>query len=81
MDSTAATVCGELITTCSSAFWIAPPNDQSSARLAMFESISCDIPMPSWTPWLGLISAPPASSSCHVVGPPGSPTGSQRLRR
>ena len=47
MKSTASTACGELITTCSFSSWIEAPNDQSKARPAMFESISCDIPTPS----------------------------------
>ena len=63
MYSTAATVCGELITTCSRASWMDAPKDHSSARPAMLESISWDIPMPSWTFLLCLISPAPASRS------------------
>ena len=40
----------------------------------MLESISWDMPMPSWVPLLFLISAPPWSSSSQVVGPFGRPT-------
>jgi hypothetical protein len=70
-----------LITTCSASSWIDAPYDHSSARPAMFESISCDIPIPTWMPWLFLISAPPRSRSSHVLGPFGRPTGVHRLER
>src|SRR5215212_592683 len=35
----------------------------------MLESISWDMPMPSWVPLDFLISAPPCSSSSQVEGP------------
>ena len=47
----------------------------------MFESISCDIPMPTWTLRLDLISAPPSRSSSQVDGPFGSPTSVHMLLR
>ncbi len=81
MKSTASTVCGELSTTCSDSSWIDAPNDHSNARPAMFESISCDMPIPSWTFWSFLILEPPSSSSSQVEGPPGRPTLSHRLLR
>ena len=47
----------------------------------MFESISWDMPMPSWMPWLLRISLPPSSNSSHVEGPSGRPTVSHNERR
>src|ERR687894_804384 len=78
MYSTAAMVSGELMITFSSSSWTEPPKDHSRARPAMFESISWDMPMPSWTPWLVRISRPPSSSSSQVEGPSGRPTASHR---
>ncbi len=81
MYSTAATVSGELMTTFSPSSCTEAPNDHISARPAMLESISCDMPMPSCTPWLSRISLPPSSRSSHDEGPSGRPTASHSDRR
>jgi hypothetical protein len=74
MNSTAATVSGELMTTRSFSSCTEAPNDHIRARPAMLESISWDMPMPSWVSLVFLISAPPWSSSSQVLGPLGMPT-------
>jgi hypothetical protein len=81
MNSTALMVSGELMTTFSLRSWIEPPNDQISARAAMFESSSLDIPMPICIPCSALIRRPPCNSSSQVDGPFGIPAFSHRLLR
>jgi hypothetical protein len=76
MNSTAATVSGELITTFSCSSCSDAPYDHISARRIMLESISWDMPRPSWMPLLFLISAAPLSRSSQLVGPLPKPTGS-----
>jgi hypothetical protein len=58
-----------------------PPNDQMSARAAMLESTSWDMPMPTGVLDCRMISVPPLSSSSQVDGPLGSPAFSHRLLR
>src|SRR5215204_5441495 len=81
MNSTAATVFSELITTCSFSSWIDAPCDHMSARMTMLESISWDMPRPIWMPLLFLISAPILSRSSQLVGPSAMPAPSHRLLR
>src|SRR5712664_1905333 len=71
-------------TTFSLASWIEPSNDHSIARAAMFESSSCDIPMPIgiWiSGCLALICGAAVTRSSHVTGPLGIPISVQMLFR
>jgi hypothetical protein len=81
MNCTAATVSGELIATFSFSSCSSPPYDHISDRPTMSESISWDIPIPSWMPWSLLIFEPPSSSSSQVEGPSGKPALSHMLMR
>src|ERR671915_659575 len=77
MKSTAAMVSSELITTRSFASCSDAPYDHSSARAAMFESVSWDSPRPHGMFLAFLISVAPRSSSSQVDGPLGSPASCQ----
>src|SRR5918992_2664605 len=73
MNSTAATVSSELMTTRSSASCSDAPYDHISARAAMLESVSWDRPIPQGMFLEFLISVAPRSRSSQLDGPLGSP--------
>src|SRR5262249_5090995 len=56
----------------------APPNDHSSARIAMLVSSCCDRPIPHGLPALSRIFLQPARRSSHVSGPLGKPASVHR---
>src|SRR6266568_5781896 len=69
MYFTASSDCLELSVTLPASSCSAPPNDQSSARIAMLLSSSCDRPMPQGCPDLSRIFLQPVRRSSHVSGP------------
>ena len=81
MNFRASTVAFDSSVTRPCSSWSAPPKDHSRLRSAMFESISCESPMPTGLPNFSLIFRPPIRRSSQVSGPFGKPTSLQRSIR
>src|ERR1700756_5638635 len=68
----------ELIVTFPASSCSAPPNDQSSARMAILLSSSCESPRPQGWPVASRIFLPPPRSSSQVSGPFGKPASAHQ---